>query len=130
MQCNELATKRYDDYEKQNLGWVGRSTITEALADFAAKQNIQMILRDQHPQVAKYQLADPALKAAYDIVIRCRRMGEDNGKDQLVNVTNYLRMIGEHVRKTARKATPRRTSTDTTNSSESLTVGQTVKSLS
>jgi hypothetical protein len=106
VQCNEVATRRYEEYERENLGWVGRSTITEALADFAAKQEIKMILKDQHPEVTKYQLVDPAVKAAYDILIRCRRMGEDNGKDQLVNITGYLRKIAEHVRRTARKATP------------------------
>jgi hypothetical protein len=106
LQCNEVATKRYQEYDKENLGWVGRASITEALADFAAKQKIKMILKDQHPEVARYQLADPAVKAAYDITIRCRRMGEDNGKDQLVNITNYIQKIAEHVRKTSRKMTP------------------------
>ena len=32
-------------------------------------------------------------------------MGEDNGKDQLVNITNYLRQIRDYTRKVARKPT-------------------------
>jgi len=42
----------------------------------------------------------------YDIIVQCRRLGEDNGKDQLVRVTNYLRRISEYVRRTVRKLTP------------------------
>jgi hypothetical protein len=32
-------------------------------------------------------------------------MGEDNGKDQLVHITNYIKKIRDHNRATARKPT-------------------------
>lgn len=102
---DDNVTKRYQEFDKQHLGWVGRLIITEALAELAAKEKIQLILKDQFPQEAKYRLVDLALKQVYDIVIRCRRLGEDNGKDQLVNIANYIQQIREYVRKTARKMT-------------------------
>jgi hypothetical protein len=43
---------------------------------------------------------------AHRVQIRCRRMGEDSGRDQLVRIANYIEMIRDHIRATARKATP------------------------
>jgi hypothetical protein len=79
---------------------------TEALTVLAGKQEIDVVLRDQHPIVQKYRLVDASSKNFYDIIVRCRRMGEDNGKDQLVRVTDYLHRITEYVRQTARKLSP------------------------
>jgi hypothetical protein len=36
-------------------------------------------------------------------------MGEDNGKDQLLHVTNYLHQIRDYVRQRIRKTTPEET---------------------
>jgi len=103
--CDEGATKTYRQYEEQGLDWFGRSAITELLCDFAAREKIEMVLTDQHPQIRKVQLADPKRNVAYRVLIRCRRMGEDNGKDQLVRISNYIEMIRDHVRRTARRVT-------------------------
>jgi hypothetical protein len=104
--CDEGATKRYKQYEDEDLDWLGRSTITEAVCEFATKEKIKMLLTDQHPQIAKYLLADPSRNMSYKVEIRCRRMGEDNGKDQLVSIANYIEKIRDHIRATARKTTP------------------------
>jgi len=32
-------------------------------------------------------------------------MGEDNGKDQLVHISNYIEKMRDHIRATARKPT-------------------------
>ena len=104
--CDAGATKTYEQYEKQGLGWFGRSAITETVCEFAKTERIEVVLTDQHPQIIKAQLADPKRNVAYRVQIRCRRMGEDNGKDQLVRIANYIEMIRDHIRRTARKATP------------------------
>jgi hypothetical protein len=90
---------------EQNLGWFGRAAITETLCDFAAKEKIEMVLTDQHPQVMKVQLRDSGRGMSYKVQIRCRRMGQDNGKDQLVKIANYIEQIRDHIRTTARKPT-------------------------
>ena len=64
-----------------------------------------MVLRDQHPQITKAQLGDPGRNISYRVQIRCRRMGEDNGKDQLVHISNYIEKMRDHIRATARKPT-------------------------
>jgi len=64
-----------------------------------------MILRDQNPQIEKVMLHDPKRNMTYRVQIRCRRMGEDNGKDQLVHIGNYFKKIRDHIRVTARNPT-------------------------
>ena len=81
--------------------------ITEKLVELAAKNSIQVRIEDARPQILKLALQDSRSDMVYNVIIRCRRMGEDNGKDQLVIVSNYLRQIGEYVRKVSRQATPK-----------------------
>jgi hypothetical protein len=103
--CNEGATKRYEQYKGLGLDWFGRAAITETFCDFAAKDKIEVILTDQHPEIRKMEIRDSKRNLAYRIQIRCRRMGEDNGKDQLVHVSNYTKMIQHHIRAMVRNLT-------------------------
>ena len=66
---------------------------------------MRVILEDQYPKVIESRLQDKKTAAAYDITIKCRRLGEDNGKDQLINVSAYLRQIRDGGRQLARKPT-------------------------
>lgn len=101
--CNEDATRRYKNYDKENLDWVGRLVLAEAFAELASKEKVEVLLKDQHPVVEKYQLQDVSSPMSYDMIVRCRRLGEDNGKDQLLHVTNYLQQIKDYVRQRVRK---------------------------
>jgi TIR domain-containing protein len=103
--CDAGSTKRYEQYKEQGLDWLGRAVITEAVYEFAMAKNIDMVLTDQHPQIMKVELGDRQRNRAYRVQIRCRRMGEDNGKDQLVHIANYIKKIRDHIRATARKPT-------------------------
>ncbi len=53
----------------------------------------------------KVQIDNLEKDRTYRVQIRCRRMGEDNGKDQLVHIANYFEKIRDHTRATARKPT-------------------------
>ncbi len=103
--CDEGATKRYNQYREQVFDWFGRAAITESLCEFAAKEKIEMLLTDQHPQIMRVLIRDSERDMSYRVQIRCRRMGQDNGKDQLVKVANYFEQIRDHIRATARKPT-------------------------
>jgi len=107
VQCNAPVTSRYREYVDAGLDWMGRLVITEALADLADAndEDLRVILEDQYPKIIKSRLQDRKTAAAYDITIKCRRLGEDNGKDQLVNVSAYLRQIRDYCRQSARKPT-------------------------
>ena len=102
--CNEAATFRYRQYQAVNLGWLGRLVIAETLALLSEDEPIQVILKDSHPKPRRVELRDSGSRRAYLISIRCRRLGEDNGKDQLVTVSNYFRQIADYVRSISRKA--------------------------
>ena len=103
--CNEVLTRVYERYKNAGLAWVGRIAIADGLAELANLTEINILLKDQFPVVESYGLVDPTSKREYDILVTCRRLGEDNGKDQLVRVGNYLGQIRDQVRRMARKLT-------------------------
>lgn len=104
--CNDVVTARYREYVSAGLDWLGRIMLAEALVELAEAKDIRVLLNDSFPKFHAAQVHDPKRNATFDIAIRCRRMGEENGKDQLVNVSNYLRQIRDQMRATARKPTP------------------------
>ena len=104
-QCNKVVTRRYASYVKAGLDWMGRQVLSEALVELAETKDIRVVLDSQLPQIKKARLVDSASGAAYDVTIRCRRLGEDNGKDQLVNISEYLKRIRDFMRNTNRKLT-------------------------
>lgn len=107
VRCNAPVTSRYKEYVDAELDWVGRMVITEALVELADAhdEDLRVILENQFPKVIESRLQDKKTAATYDIRIKCRRLGENNGKDQLVNVSAYLRQIRDYGRQAARKPT-------------------------
>lgn len=106
VRCNEVVTRRYRAYDKAGLGWLGRIIIAEMLTELASARDMKVLLEDQRPQIVAGGVRDPRLGAEYEINIRCQRLGEDNGRDQLIHVDNYLRQIRDYVKSLARKPTP------------------------
>jgi hypothetical protein len=105
VRCNEEATRNYQKYEHAGLDWVGRLIIAEVLTELATKEKVELLIRDQRPVGMNIRLKDKNSAMFYDLMIRTRRLGEDNGKDQLIHVTNYLRQIRDYVRQRVRKPT-------------------------
>lgn len=103
--CNDAATRRYKQYAEAGLGWYGRQMIAESLALLSSGEPIQVYLEDASPKIVGVELRDKSTDRAYFIRIRCRRLGEDNGKDQLVTVSNYFRQIADYVASISRKPT-------------------------
>lgn len=104
--CNEVATNRYRQYESEGLDWIGRAVIAEALFDFGEKDDFRIILDNQFPKEVKATIADPKTDSAYNVICESRKMGQDNGKDQLLNISDYLKQIREYMRSVSRKPTP------------------------
>lgn len=107
--CNEVATNRYRQYESEGLDCIGRALIAEALFDFGEKDDFRVILDSQFPKKVEATIADPKTGSAYFVVCESRKMGQDNGKDQLLNISNYLKQIREYIRAVSRKPTPEET---------------------
>jgi hypothetical protein len=102
--CNSAATRRYEQYQERGLDWLGRLIISEQLA-ILADQRMQLLLKDARPQYLTVDLRDRSSDRGYRVTVRCRRMGEDNGKDQIVTVSNYFRQIAGYIRTVTRKMT-------------------------
>ena len=102
---NEVATNRYRKYEAAGIDWIGRGVIATTLSDFGERENYNLILDSQFPKEFKAKIADPKTGVEFDVIIESRKMGQDNGKDQLVRVSNYLIGIREYVRSVSRKPT-------------------------
>lgn len=101
--CNEVITARQQQFEDAGLDWIGRMIISEALFDFGEKDDFRVILDNSFPKKVKAFIQDPKSGAEYTVVVTCRRLGEDNGKNQLVNISFYLKNIREFLRATSRK---------------------------
>lgn len=87
---NETATRRYQKYEKDGLGWMGRHIITEHLEFVPNKDKYHVLLTDQKPQVQNIVFHDKKTPMMYRIRISCRRLGEDTGKDTFIDIGKYL----------------------------------------
>ena len=103
--CNEEATRRYLKYENAQLDWMGRLVIANALEELGKKEAIQIVYDDQFPKRQRAGVGDPKSGICYEILIESRKLGQDNGKDQLGNVSDYLVQIGDYLRSVTRPPT-------------------------
>lgn len=105
---NDVITRRQMKYVKADIGWMGRTTNAFMLLEFSERSEDEMflILESPVPQTKGFTFGDSKTGASVDVVVKSRRMGNDNGKDQLINITDYFRKIIEYVTQTERRATP------------------------
>jgi hypothetical protein len=104
---NDVSTRRQQKYIDAGIEWIGRTTNSFVLLDFAEKAEHEMflVLDSPIPQTKKFMFTDPKTGAATEIIVKSRKMGNDNGKDQLINITDYFRRINGYVLETERKPT-------------------------
>jgi len=101
--CNDVNSVRYQQYKSIGLEWMYRAIVAEALYDFGSHENWHLILEEQFPRILRGTVADKKTGGAFDVVVVCRRLGEDNGKDQIVHISNYLKSIRDYIRSVLRK---------------------------
>lgn len=104
---NEAATYRQMKYEEAGIGWIGRTTNSFILLDYAERANEELflILDSVTPQTKGFNFRDGKSSAEIDVLVKSRKMGNDNGKDQLINITDYFRAINEYVLESQRQPT-------------------------
>ncbi|MUG31053.1 toll/interleukin-1 receptor domain-containing protein [Aeromonas salmonicida] len=103
--CNEVGTRRYKEYESAGLDWIGRNVFAEMLFDIGEKEDIRLILNSQLPQEQKITSIDKKTDMVFEIHISSRKMGDDNGKDQLIDISEYLKGIRHYIRSVSRQPT-------------------------
>ncbi|HSC80798.1 MAG TPA: toll/interleukin-1 receptor domain-containing protein [Chitinolyticbacter sp.] len=106
VRCNEAATKRYVQYQDAGLDWVGRGVISEMLFEAGTESNLHLLLEDQFVQTKNITIADKRGPSVYSIVVSSRRLGEDNGKIQLISISEYLKDIRAYISSMSRPTTP------------------------
>lgn len=58
--------------------------------DIGKAQDYRILLEDQFPKQFGGEVHDKMRGAAYSYTIETRKLGQDNGKDQLIDVGDYL----------------------------------------
>ncbi len=103
--CNEQLTKRYQAYEKNGLDWIGRNIIAQLLFAIGESEDIRLYIDSQLPVEHKIGGIDPKTNCNYDVLIISRRLGDDNGKAQVVDISEYLKNIRNYIRSVSRQPT-------------------------
>lgn len=102
---NEAAMSRYEHTVRLGLDWFGRNAIMETLAEFAENTDLRLVLDDQFPKHKTATIRDKYSDKAYEVYITSRWLGEDTGRDLVVNLSGQLVQVRGYIRKTGRPLT-------------------------
>ncbi len=96
--ANKSATKRYQSLVKDGNEFLGRYPIILALGHFA-KENPQLRLQleDSFPKKINFGFQDSKLGVSYEVYVSSRRLGEDTGKDVLIDFGNHFMMVKDAI---------------------------------
>jgi TIR domain len=104
--ADKVTTKRYKMFIEAGLDWFELSVIVCELARGASTKDIRLLLRDEHVQTTKIYMHDPKIKATSIADVTSRRLGNDTGRDILIDISGQLKGICEDQLKTLRELTP------------------------
>ncbi len=80
-----------------------RYTIIRMLSEFAEQNNdLQIILDDSFPKKRDIVIFDPNLDLSFNVIVRCRRLGKDTGRDVLMDFGNLFIMTQKEIKKVVR----------------------------
>jgi hypothetical protein len=102
----EAAAKKFRAYESHGLGSIGRAVILTSCVEFIDPNELQLLIHDD--EVAKRELCVQDIRSSlqYAIVVRCRRLGDDSGKDVLYDYGTILRLARDTMLQRSRKVEP------------------------
>lgn len=95
--CDEELTKRYKEYENAGVAWFGQYIVAEMLFKLAEENDFRVLLDSTIPQIRDITIADDKTNRTMSIRISVRKMGNDTGKDQLIDVNNILKNIRDQI---------------------------------
>ncbi len=103
--ANGHATERYRRFEEEGIDWIERTAIILELALLSKKIELRLLLEDEFPKFKKIEMRDQKNDSVFDILISARRLGQDTGRDILLNLTGQLESITEAQRLNLRAPT-------------------------
>jgi len=99
--ANKTATERYKMHVSNGKEWLGRHPIILTLGEFAeSNKNLHLVLENSFPQKYEFGIRDSKLGIEFEIRVISRWLGNDTGKDVLIDFGNHLIMVKDHMQKT------------------------------
>jgi len=105
MYANKTATEYFQLFNQHGLGWVAEGILLDLINEMSNKGEMRLILEDQKQKEHTVDFKDTSTEFGFILSTTSRRMGEDNGKDILVNYGGQLRNVYQANKSTMRKLT-------------------------
>jgi hypothetical protein len=77
--------------------------LTESLGSLTDNRDFRLILSDQFPKEKNAIILDKKTGVGFKVLIVSRRLGEDTGKDILLNLGRHLDSIRSYMRQKTRR---------------------------
>ena len=103
--ANPVATHRYSAYEAAEIGWMGRFVILESVAEVTRTQKMTVLLEDSFPRTQSATIGDHRNGRAYNVQVEVQRLGQDSGKDILVDCGGMINSVWTQTRMRLPKTT-------------------------
>lgn len=103
---NDQATRRYEQYEAENLGWLFRDVVIAHIAAIGLENDVRILLINGAPASRKLKVRDEKTGIGYTVEATSRRIGPDNGMDVLFDWGHQVAQILQGQRRAFKKATP------------------------
>lgn len=102
---NESGTNRYNQYRYSNLDWFARLVFLKTISESMLKDDWRVILEDQFPKKQNIKTKGKNDNVNFEIEIESRLLGEDTGKDILLDIGNYFTNVLNTINEATRKPT-------------------------
>ncbi|MHA1280467.1 MAG: toll/interleukin-1 receptor domain-containing protein [Candidatus Helarchaeota archaeon] len=103
--ANDKATARYRRFEEEGIDWIERAAVIHELAILANQIDLRLLLEDEFVKLKQIEMNDEKTESVFGILISARRLGQDTGRDILLNLPGQLESITETQRQNLRAPT-------------------------
>lgn len=93
LHSNDAGTRRYFALCDAQLDWVERLALIDLLCEGAEQHDTRIMLEDEKAKTRQMQIRDKGSDAKYEVLIRSRRLGEDTGRNVILNIAGQLRAL-------------------------------------
>lgn len=104
--ANPKASRLYALYAEKGYESWQQQVILEMVADAANDVDLRVLLEDEMSVFRLLEISDSQLKVTYKVSIRSRRLGQDTGRDIVLDIGKRLDNIRNELRKTTRPPSP------------------------
>lgn len=98
VKANAAATERYRRFAREGFDWFAHSVVAGLLGEAgSSRDDLFLLLQDQFEKTFAFEVSDRSSAGVYEVRLTSRRMGQDTGKDILVNFGSQLVQISKAV---------------------------------